>query len=70
MAVLNDYLQSRDSYNPVWNDWLEYNSCGLDDDLESWLSTQSGPERVCNMCFARKDDYYIEHDGELKYPIK
>jgi len=70
MAVLNDFFKSRKSYDPVWNDWLEYNSCGLEDDLESWLNVQSKPERVCNMCFARKDDYYIEHDGELKYPIK
>lgn len=71
MAVLEDYLNSLPEFDSRWNDWLAYKPCGLEDNFEEWYLTQRQPEQVCNMCFKRTgEDYEIDHDAELKYPIK
>lgn len=72
MATIANYGKQTSNFNyKKWRPWLEeYKSCGIHDDLGSWLETRKGPENVCNMCFPPTRDWQnISHDAKLKYNI-
>jgi len=54
IAVLKDSIEQIGVNNSDWNSWFDYFSLTAnsnDDTIETWLKTQSEPERICNMCF-------------------
>ena len=71
MATIGDYAANTPNFDTQqWHSWLEYKSCGPDDDVEAWMKQRNGPENVCNMCFPKQDQKQkIIHDADIKYFI-
>jgi organic radical activating enzyme len=61
IANLRDTLNTLKSYDKVaWKPYLDYEGCGLEDDIEPFINDFGKPNKICSMCCSTKDSE-IDH---------